>query len=465
MAEQEILIVEDDEIQRRQLARALEKPKYRVSTAGTGEEALRMLATRKFDLVISDLKMPGISGLELIERIKNAFPHTSLLLVTAHGSIDAAIEAMKIGAEDFLTKPFGFDQLNIVVSRVFEKRDILAENIFLREQLESQFSFANIISKNHKMRKIFNTVASVAPTDSTVLIQGETGTGKELIAKAIHFHSLRKDKRFVAVDCGALPESLLESELFGHEKGAFTGAYSRRIGKLQYADGSTLFLDEVGNMSQAMQMKLLRALEEKQFERVGGNEPTQTDIRLIAATNVDLHSLVQKGEFREDLYYRLNVIPLKIPPLRERTEDIPLLVRHFLRIYRERMGKNISEITHAAIKRLMKHSWPGNVRELENAIERAVATATGVSIGEESLFDILDTEPVGLKSRTGSLVDLPLSDRIAEVEREYLSELLRECGGKTEVAAEKAGQSLRTLQRKLRIYSIRPEDFRPGRAT
>ena len=465
MAEQEILIVEDDEIQRRQLARALERPEYRVSSACTGEEALRMLANRKFDLVISDLKMPGISGLELIERIKNAFPHTSLLLITAHGSIDSAIEAMKIGAEDFLTKPFGHDQLNIIVSRVFEKRDILAENILLREQLESQFSFANIISKNHKMRKIFNIVASVAPTDSTVLIQGETGTGKELIAKAIHFHSPRKDKRFVAVDCGALPENLLESELFGHEKGAFTGASSRRIGKLQYADGSTLFMDEVGNMSPAMQMKLLRALEEKRFQLVGGNEPTETDIRLIAATNIDLQALVRNGQFREDLYYRLNVIPLKIPPLRERTEDIPLLARHFLRLYRERMGKNVNEITHAAIKRLMKHSWPGNVRELENAIERAVALATGNSIGEESLIDILDTEPIGSRPRADGLVDLPLSDRIAELEKEYLAELLRQCGGKTELAAEKAGQSLRTLQRKLRIHEIKPEDFKPGGAT
>ena len=465
MAEQEILIVEDDKVQRRQLTRALEKPGYRVSTAGTGEEALLALAAQKFDLVISDLKMPGISGLELIERIKNAFPHTSLLLITAHGSIDSAIEAMKIGAEDFLTKPFGFDQLNIAVTRVFEKREILAENIILREQLESQFSFANIISKNHKMRKIFSTITAVAPTDSAVLIQGETGTGKELIAKAIHFNSHRKEKRFVAIDCGALPENLLESELFGHEKGAFTGASNRRIGKLQYADGSTLFMDEIANMSPAMQMKLLRALEEKRFQRVGGNESTATDIRLITATNVDLAELVRREEFRKDLYYRLNVIPLKLPPLRERTEDIPLLARHFLQLHRERMGKNVSKITHAAIKRLMKHSWPGNVRELENAIERAVAIATSDSIGEESLFDILETEPAGAVHRTDLLVDLPLSDRIAQLEREYLSQILARCAGNTELAAEKAGQSLRTLQRKLKIYEIKPEDFKLGNAT
>ena len=315
MPKHEILIVEDDDIQRSQLARSLKRPEYSIATADSGEEALRVLASQKFDLVISDLKMPGISGLELIERIKNAFPHTSLLLITAHATVDSAIEAMKIGAEDFLTKPFGHDEINLLVDRIFEKRNLMAENILLREQLQSQFSFANIISKNHAMQKIFGAVNSVAPTDSTVLIQGETGTGKGLIAKAIHFHGTRKDKQFVTVDCGALPDTLLESELFGHEKGAFTGAASRRIGKLQYADNSTLFMDEVGNMSTAMQMKLLRALEEKRFQRVGSNESIEIDVRLIAATNVDLQALVRKGEFREDLYYRLNVIPLNIPPL------------------------------------------------------------------------------------------------------------------------------------------------------
>lgn len=462
MPKHEILIVEDDNIQRKQLVRVLERPEYGVATACSGEEALRLLASRKFDLVISDLRMPGISGLELIERVKNAFPHTSLLMITAHASIASAIEAMKIGAEDFLTKPFGYDELNIIVARIFEKRDLLAENVFLREQLESQFSFANIISKNHRMRKIFNAVASVAPTDSTILIQGETGTGKELIAKAIHFHSPRKGMRFVTVDCGALPENLLESELFGHEKGAFTGASSRRVGKLQYADGSTLFLDEVGNMSTAMQMKLLRALEEKRFQRVGSNESIKTDIRLIAATNVDLLALVHKGEFREDLYYRLNVIPLKIPPLRERPEDIPLLARHFLIIYTERMGKSDIEISHAAINRLMKHTWPGNVRELENAIERAVAMASGGCIDEESLCDVLDVD-AGVAPGTDSLTNLPLADRVAEFEKEYLTQLLRDCGGKTELAAEKAGQSLRTLQRKLKNHGINPEHFNPHR--
>ncbi len=456
MGKHEILIVEDDEIQRRQLARALKRSGLGISAAESGEEALKILAVRRFDLVISDLKMPGISGLELIERIKNSFPHTSLLLITAHATVDSAIDAIKAGAEDYLIKPFGQEELTLVVEKILEKRDLLFENILLREQIESQFGFANIISKNKLMQKIFSTVASVAPTDSTVLIQGETGTGKELIAKAIHFNSPRKSKQFVAVDCGALPDNLLESELFGHEKGAFTGAASRRIGKLQYADGSTLFMDEVGNMSQIMQMKLLRALDEKKFERVGSNESIQIDIRLVAATNVDLNALVREGKFREDLYYRLNVIPLKLPPLRERSEDIPLLAQHFLKIYRERIGRDVNEISHAAIKRFIRYDWPGNVRELENAIERAVATANSSCIDEGLMADIIDTSRAS-QFHEESLVGLPLADRVAELEKRYLGELFDRYGGKTELVAEKAGQSLRTIQRKLKNYGLRPE--------
>jgi len=417
------------------------------------------LAVQKFDLVISDLKMPGISGLELIERIKSAFPHTSLLLITAHATVNSAIEAMKIGAEDYMTKPFGGEELNLVVERIFEKRDLLAENILLREQLESQFSFGNIISKNHKMQKIFSTIASVAPTDSTVLIEGETGAGKELIAKAIHFNSPRKKKQFVTVDCGALPDTLLESELFGHEKGSFTGASARRIGKLQYADKSTLFMDEVGNMSPAMQMKLLRALEEKHFQRLGSNKSIETDIRLIAATNVDLEKPVSEGKFRKDLYYRLKVIPLKIPPLRERPEDIPLLARHFFELHRDRLGRNLTGLTHGAIKNLMRHDWPGNVRELKNVIERAVITASGTHIDETAILEMTGGG-VHTSSRSQSLIDMPLADKMQRVEKQYLTELLRRYNGKTELAAEKAEQSLRTLQRRLKNLGIRPQDFK-----
>jgi len=391
------------------LARALGE--HEISSAGSGEEALRLLASQRFDLVISDLKMPGISGLELIERIKSAFPHTSLLLITAHATVDSAIEAMKLGAEDYMTKPFGSEELNLVVKKIFEKRDLLAENILLREQIESQFSFENIISKNHQMQQVFSTVSSVAPTDSTVLIQGETGTGKELIAKAIHFNSPRKSKQFVAVDCGALPDTLLESELFGHEKGAFTGASTRRIGKLEYADGSTLLLDEVGNMSPAMQMKLLRVLEDRRFQRVGSNESITIDIRLIAATNIDLDKIVGEGKFRNDLYYRLKVIPLRIPPLRERMEDVPLLALHFLKIYRDRMKRDINEITHDAIKNLMKYDWPGNVRELENVIERAVATAGGNRIDEDAITEITEGDGEARHFGNQSLIDLPLAEK------------------------------------------------------
>jgi len=456
---QEILVVEDDDIQRKQLIRALDRPEFNIAEAPSGEEALKCLASQRFDLVISDIKLPGISGLELVKRIKRAFPHTSLLLVTAHASLNSAIEAMKAGVEDYLTKPFGQEELNLIVERIFEKRDLLAENILLREQLESQYSFNNIVSKNHQMRKIFMTITSVASTDSTILIQGETGTGKELIAKAVHFNSPRKDRLFVAVDCGALTETLLESELFGHEKGAFTGAASRRVGKLEYADHGTVFLDEVGNMSPAMQMKLLRALEEKRFQRVGSNESIHVDIRLIAATNSDLYSLVHDGKFREDLYFRLNVIPLNIPPLRERLEDIPLLARHFLKMHRDRMGRDVNEITHAAIQTLMKHNWPGNVRELENIIERTVATVPGKCVNETDLPGIGDTV-AEISSGIDALIDRPLTDRLAEVETAYLSQILRRYGGRTEIAAEKAGLSLRTFQRKLKNHGLQPENFK-----
>jgi DNA-binding NtrC family response regulator len=459
MAKHQILIVEDDDIQRRQLGRALGGPDYAVYSACSGEDALKLLATQEFDLVISDLKMPGISGLELIERIKSAFPHTSLLLITAHATVNSAIEAMKIGAEDYMTKPFGGEELNLVVERILEKRDLLAENILLREQLASQFSFGNIISKNHKMQKIFSTITSVAPTDSTVLIEGETGAGKELIARAIHFNSPRRKKQFMTVDCGALPDTLLESELFGHEKGAFTGASTRRIGKLQYSDKSTLFMDEVANMSPAMQMKLLRALEEKRFQRLGSNKSIETDIRLIAATNVDLEKPVSAGKFREDLYYRLKVIPLKIPPLRERPEDIPLLARHFFEMHRDRLERELIGITHGAIKNLMRYDWPGNVRELKNVIERAVITASGDHIEEAAIKDMtgVGDHP---RPQSQSLIDMPLADKLERVEKQYLTELLRRYGGKTELAAEKAGQSLRTLQRRLKNLEIRPQDFK-----
>ncbi|RJP24880.1 MAG: sigma-54-dependent Fis family transcriptional regulator, partial [Candidatus Abyssobacteria bacterium SURF_5] len=459
MNRQQILIVEDEDIQRAQLARALLKERRDVVEARSGEEALKLLERQQFDLVISDLKMPGMSGLDLVKQIKEAHEYTSILVITGHGTVDSAIAAMKLGVEDYLTKPFGSEELNIIIDKIFEKRDLLAENILLRKQIESQFSFANIISKNHKMQRIFKTVASIAPTDSTVLIQGETGTGKELIAKAIHFHSLRKDRRFVAVDCGALPDNLLETELFGHEKGAFTSATARRIGKLEYADGGTILLDEIGNMSQVTQMKVLRALEEKQFQRVGSNEPIKVDIRLIAATNADLQSLVREGKFREDLYYRLSVIPLQLPPLRERLEDIPLLVRHFLKVHGNRSARNVNEISHDAIKKLMKYNWPGNVRQLENVIERAVATVAGNCIDASDLPDVGE---VGNKiySTSQSLTDEPLSERISDMEKKYLTELLKRYSGKTDIATERAGLSLRTLQRKLRNYGIRSDEFK-----
>jgi DNA-binding NtrC family response regulator len=460
MTKQYILVVEDDDIQRRQLVRALNCPEYEIIDAGSGETALKILAGQQFDLVISDLRMPGISGIELTERIKGAFPQTSVLLITAHASVDSAVEAMKIGAEDYLKKPFGNDELDIVVKKIFEKRELLAENVLLREQIESQFSFERIISKNHQMRKIFKVISSVAVTNSTILIQGETGTGKELIAQAIHHNSPRKTKQFVAVNCGAVPDTLLEAELFGHEKGAFTGAVVRRIGKFEYADGGTLFLDEIGNMSSAMQVKLLRALEEKRFQRLGSNAPIEADIRLIAATNVNLQALVESGEFRNDLFYRINVIPIHIPPLRDRIEDIPLLANHFLKVYADRLGRETRGLSPGATRKLMKHHWPGNVRELENVIERTVATTTEERIKEGDLPpDFAHSAHTG-HIDPASFIDTPLTERVAEVERDYLTALLRRFRGKTALAAEKAGLSLRTLQRKMKDHGISSDNFR-----
>ncbi|RMF91993.1 MAG: sigma-54-dependent Fis family transcriptional regulator, partial [Candidatus Schekmanbacteria bacterium] len=444
-----ILIVDDERVICQHLKRVLEKEGYEVSVAGSGEEALQKLDAKAFKLAVVDIKMPGIDGLQLLDIIKKKYSDTSVVIMTAHGSIETAVSAMKRGAVDYLRKPFEIEEILLVVERVFERLNLLEENIYLKSQIEEKNRFGNIISQNHKMKNIFNIISTVAPTDSTVLIQGETGTGKELVARAIHYHSYRKGKRFVTINCGALPETLLESELFGHEKGSFTGAVRQKIGKFEYADGGTVFLDEIGDITPAMQVKLLRFLQEMEFERVGGNTTIGVDVRVICATNKNLQEEVREGRFREDLFYRINVVPINLPPLRERMEDLPLLALHFLRKYSEKMGKEITAISQDVLDKMMHYSWPGNVRELENIIERAVIMERSDTVTELDLPPEISS-PV---SKGVNVVSYSLPEWIEENEKSYLIEILERYHGNVEKARIQAGIGTKTFYRKLKKYN------------
>ena len=367
-----ILAVDDDEIFLFQLEEVLKNKRYEVTRAKDGFEALNHLSMRDFDIILTDIKLPKMSGLELLKAIKKKNNLQLVVVMSAYGTIDLAVEAIKQGASDFLIKPFSNDYLLMVFEKTLNQKSILEENSTLREQLSERCSFHNIIGKNFKMQKLYDLISTVSRSEATILISGETGTGKDLVAQAIHYQSLRKDKRFVKVDCGMLSDTLLESELFGHEKGAFTHAIRQRIGRFEYADGGTIFLNEVGELSPTLQVKLLRVLQEKKFERIGSNQTIDVDVRIVAATNKDLSREISHGRFREDLYYRINVIELTLPPLRERRDDIPLLARHFLKKYSNKIGKSIKGFSQEALSKMMKYDWPGNVRELEHVIEREV---------------------------------------------------------------------------------------------
>lgn len=443
-----ILIVEDEKNTREGLAQALGN-KYDILLADNGERALQTLSERQVDLVLSDLRLPGIDGMTLIRKAMAHQSQPICILLTAYGSIETAVEAMKAGAYDFLTKPVNLDQLEMVVERALRSRVLEQENTALRGQIDRKYGLESIIGNSKAMEEVFDTIRQVAPTRATVLIQGESGTGKELVARAIHKLSPRAKQPFVAVHCAALADTLLESELFGHERGAFTGATERRIGRFEMADGGTLFLDEISEVSPPVQVKLLRVLEERKFERVGGREQVETDIRLIAATNRDLHSLANQGGFRSDLFFRLNVVNITIPPLRERAEDILLLTRYFIKRFSEENNKPEKELTADAVNMLASHKWPGNVRELRNAIERMVVLSRSVRLTAR------DVPPeIAAAGRPGMEAEFKTDATLKDAGKRLIVAALEKHGGHRGKAAEQLGISRRTLHRKIREYGL-----------
>ncbi len=444
----EVLVVDDDEIACESLAAWLREDGYTTDTALSGREALDKARTKEYALYFVDLKMPGMDGIETMMQLKNFHPDASIIIITAHATVDTAITALKEGAQEYIVKPCNPEEISILVERIIKIKNLQRENILLRKKLQRQYSFHDIISKTAKMHEIFELIRDVASMKSTVLIQGESGTGKELIARAIHFSGDRAEKPFICVSCAALAETLLESELFGYEKGAFTGATSQKRGKFEIANGGTVFLDEIGDIPAKLQMDLLRVLQEKTFYRVGGTDEIRVDVRIIAATNMDLADAVQEGRFREELYYRLNVINIHIPPLRERREDVPLLVRHFIERLSHELGKEVDDITENALRILIDHQWPGNVRELENAIERAMVTCKAGVLSEEdfTFMTIRKDQQNGWKFPT----DMTLQD----IEKRVIEATLKNLNGNIKETASVLGIDRSTLYEKIKKYEL-----------
>ena len=454
-----VLIIEDHERLREQLGYFYEQEGYRVATASSGEEGLDKLAQEKFALVVSDVKMPGIDGFQLARRVREKYPDTDVILITAFGNIKQAVEAMKLGASDYITKPFQPEAIRIVSEKLLEKRRLLEEVRELRQRVHDEHSLENILSKSPKMLKVFDLIRSLAETDSGVMITGETGTGKELVARAIHNLSRRKAKQFVAINCGAFPDTLLESELFGYEKGAFTGAVQSRSGKIELADGGTLFLDEIETISPPMQVKLLRVLQEREVERLGGNRKLKVDMRVVAATNVDLMICLARGTLREDFYYRINVIPVQLPPLRERLEDLPLLINHMLSKHPIAQEKHIRQVGAKVLDQMLAYHWPGNIRELENILERAIVKCQGEII--ESVD--LPAPPQRVVDRYYSASpngELSLKQWLLQGEKEYLRGLLIKHKGGISLTAKEARVDNKTLYRKMRRHGLLKESFK-----
>jgi two-component system response regulator PilR (NtrC family) len=437
----------------------LRREGYEVQLAENGRTAIALLERDPVDLLISDLKMPDMSGVDVLRAAKKIDPHVLAIMITAFASTESAVEAMRLGACDYLSKPFDVDLLKMKVREKIDNRQLRHENVLLKRTLGLSHHFANIVGRSEAMLDVFKMVETIARTNSTILLTGESGTGKGLVAQAIHFHSLRRERPLVALNCGAMPETLLESELFGHMRGAFTGADLNKKGLLEVAEKGTIFLDEIGEMSPVMQVKLLRVLQERRFRRVGGLEEQQADIRVIAATNQDLIKAVAEGRFREDLYYRINVIPIVLPPLRDRREDIPLLAEHFLHKYAELMAKEVIGISRGAADLLQRHDWPGNIRELENVIERAVALESSPTILPESL-----PPSVGMgsppRAESGSAAALPdngfdLEAHVKDIERGYIAQALRRAGGVQVKAAGLLGMSFRSFRYSAKKYNLR----------
>lgn len=444
-----IVIADDEKNTREGLKWAVEGKGVEVALAADGQEALDILATQDVDLVIADLRMPRVDGIELLHRIKNEYPGTEVIILTGHGTVESAVEAMKIGAYDYVMKPVNLDELNLLLERALMLKAMKEENLALHRQLDERYGLDKIIGRSPAMMKVFRKIKQVAPSKATVLIQGESGTGKELVASAIHFNSPRKNKPFIKINCGALSPTLLESELFGHEKGAFTDAYKQKQGRFELANEGTIFLDEVSETTPEFQVKLLRVLQEQEFERVGGTRTVKVDVRVITATNKSLEQCVQEGRFREDLFYRLNVIQINLVPLRERAEDIPLLVNSFLKEFSQEYGKEMLDVSPKVMSILQQYHWPGNVRQLRNVIEGLVVMATTREITPKSL-----PEEIRSEVDRGRFLKIKTGSTIQEAERELIKATLLEVNGNKAKAARMLGLGRKTLYRKLQEYRI-----------
>jgi two-component system response regulator PilR (NtrC family) len=456
---EKILVVDDEQSLREVLSIMLKRAGYAVTSVSDGEEAIEQVQKEIFDLVITDLRMPKVDGMEVLRAVKSASPETVVLIITAFATADSAVEAMKQGAYDYLTKPFQVDEVQLIIRNALEKRRLTTENILLKREMASQSSFAQLVGQSEAMQKVFDVVKKVADSKSNVLICGESGTGKELVARAIHYNSARSALPFVAVNCSAVPETLLESELFGHIKGSFTGAISNKAGLFEVANGGTIFLDEIGDTTPTIQVKLLRVIQEREFRRVGGTQDIKVDVRVVAATNKDLEKAVADGSFREDLYYRLDVIPIRLPPLRLRSGDIPLLVAHFLTRFSKESGKPVPTLSPEAMQVLLGHEWRGNVRELENLIERVVAFSTGGTVTEADMRGWLH-RTVSPQQQGGIPTDLPddgldLEGMINGIEKDLLLKALERTQWVKKKAARLLRLNTRSFRYRLEKYAIK----------
>ncbi|MEK6726836.1 MAG: sigma-54 dependent transcriptional regulator [Deltaproteobacteria bacterium] len=447
VAKSKILIVDDEVSMREFLEIMLSKEGHKVSSAGSGKEALNMLNDTIYDLIVSDVQMPGMNGIELLRNVKEVCPDTTVIMITAYASTESGVEAMKAGAYDYITKPFKIDEIKLIIKNALEKKRLEVENLLLKREFRERYSFGNILGNSPEMLKVYDLIEKIGPTKTNVLVEGESGTGKELVAKAIHHQSPRREKPFVAITCGAIPDGLMESELFGHMKGSFTGAIANKAGLFEMADGGTVFLDEIGELPLAIQVKLLRVIQERSFRRVGGTEDITVDVRIISATNKTLEEEVKKGTFREDLYYRLNVLQIRMPPLRERLSDVPILARHFLDKYAKEHGKDVKGITTVAMRILEGYSYPGNVRELENVIERGVALEQGAQLSAESL--------PGFKQLTYIPPEgLDLEEAVGKYEKALIVSALDKVGGVKKRAAKLLNISFRSIRYRLEKYGL-----------
>ncbi len=452
MSSERILIVDDEEGMRRLLGRVLTREGYETVTVGSGAEALRQVAAERFDLVVTDIKMPEMDGLQLLAELKAYEPSLPIIVMTAYGTIENAVQALRSGAYDYLVKPFENDEIKLTVAKVLERERLLAENRYLHAELEGRYDFSGIVGGSPAMQQVYEMASSVAASNANVLITGESGTGKELLARSIHFSSPRKEKPFIVLNCAALSEGVLESELFGHEKGAFSGALETRKGRFERADQGTLFIDEVAEMSMSAQVKLLRVIQEHEFERVGGNRTISVDVRIVAATNKRLEDQVRDGRFREDLYYRLNVVNIPIPPLRARREDIEPLSRYFLQKYVKETGRKITDMSPRALSCLLAHDWPGNVRELQNAMERAVVLARSEVLTPRDF-------PQGLQGDDQICLQIPekggsLTEILEDLERQLILQTLQREEGSQTRAADALGIKRTTLRYKMEKYRL-----------